>query len=214
MRHPFTAPVAVSTDIELLTAWRAGDATAGERLFRRHFAAIARFFRNKVTGDLEDLIQQTFLGCLEGRDRFRGDGSFRGYVFGVAHRVLGTYLRHKYRERGVVDLADASLDALDPSPSLMFARRREHQALLLALRQLPIPYQLVLELYYWEEMTAAAIAAALEIPLGTAQTRLQRARHGLAHHYERLAAATGASTASPDFEGWAREIRGDAAVRP
>lgn len=203
-----------SSDSELLRLWGAGDLRAGDRLFRRHAPAIARFFRNKVTGDLEDLVQQTFLGCLEGRDRFRGDGSFRGYAFGVAHRVLGTYLRHKYRERGVVGLNEVSLDDLDPGPSLMFARRREHQALLLALRQLPLAYQLVLELYFWEEMTAAAIAAALEIPLGTAQTRLHRARHGLAHRYERLAAAIGASTASPDFEGWAREIRGDAAVRP
>ena len=203
-----------SSDSELLRLWGAGDLRAGDRLFRRHAPAIARFFRNKVTGDLEDLVQQTFLGGLEGRHRFRGESSFCGYLLGIACHVLADYYRARYRARPELALSEVSLDDLDPGPSLMFARRREHQALLLALRQLPLAYQLVLELYFWEEMTAAAIAAALEIPLGTAQTRLHRARHGLAHRYERLAAAIGASTASPDFEGWAREIRGDAAVRP
>lgn len=197
----------MASDLELLDAWKAGDAGAGERLFRRHFEAIAVFFRNKVSSDLEDLVQQTFLGCLEGRERFRGDASFRGYLFGVAHRVFGTYLRRKYRERPRVDLDQVSLHDLDPSPSLMVARRREVQLLLTALRQLPIAYQVVIELYFWEEMTAAAIAEALEIPLGTAQTRLRRARELLAERYDRLAAAIDAPPASGDFEGWARAIR-------
>lgn len=197
------------SDLDLLDAWRAGDASAGERLFRRHFEAVATFFRNKVSSDLEDLVQQTFLGCIEGRERFRGDASFRGYLFGVAHRVFGTYLRSKYRARPVIDLDEVSLHDLDPSPSLMVARRSEYQLLLTALRQLPIAYQVVLELYFWEDMTAAAIAEALEIPMGTAQTRLRRARKGLAEHYDRLAAAVNAPPAGADFEGWARAIRNE-----
>lgn len=134
----------MSSDFELLDAWKAGNTTAGDRLFRRHFEAIARFFRNKVRDDLEDLIQQTFLGCLEGRDRFRGQVPFRGYLFGVAHRVLGTYLRRKYRERDRIGLDEVSLNDLDPGPSLMLARRREHQLLLQALRELPIAQQVAL----------------------------------------------------------------------
>ncbi len=201
----------MSSDFELLDAWKAGNTTAGDRLFRRHFEAIARFFRNKVRDDLEDLIQQTFLGCLEGRDRFRGQVPFRGYLFGVAHRVLGTYLRRKYRERDRIGLDEVSLNDLDPGPSLMLARRREHQLLLQALRELPIAQQVALELYFWEEMTAAAIAEALEIPLGTAQTRLRRAREGLAQRFARLAAEVGSETTSVDFDAWVRAIRRDAA---
>ncbi|MCA9682084.1 MAG: RNA polymerase subunit sigma-70, partial [Myxococcales bacterium] len=60
-----------STDAELFESWSRGDARAGSELFDRHFAAIARFFRNKVTHDFEDLIQQTFTACLEARANFR-----------------------------------------------------------------------------------------------------------------------------------------------
>ena len=69
-------------------AEKAGDAEAGTTLFERHFEAIARFFRNKTDGPLDDLVQRTFLGVLEGRDRIRGEAGFRGYLFGVARNVL------------------------------------------------------------------------------------------------------------------------------
>jgi DNA-directed RNA polymerase specialized sigma24 family protein len=56
-----------ATDIELLEAWRGGDRRAGEQLFERHYAAVARFFRNKLEFGVDDLIQRTFLACVEGR---------------------------------------------------------------------------------------------------------------------------------------------------
>ena len=52
-----------------------GDEDAGQRLYRRHLPAVARFFRDKVREDLEELIQATFLGLLEGHARLRDDGS-------------------------------------------------------------------------------------------------------------------------------------------
>src|SRR5262245_4038675 len=87
VRRAYSASI-VMTDDELLAAWRAGDRRAGEQLFDRHFKALTRFFRNKVTEGMDDLIQQTVLGLLEGKHEFRGEGSFRSFVFGVAYNVL------------------------------------------------------------------------------------------------------------------------------
>ena len=208
MRDPIAAPVTMTTDIELLNAWRAGDSAAGERLFRRHFAAIARFFRNKVTGDLEDLLQQTFLRGLEGRHRFRGESSFCGYLLGIACHVLADYYRARYRARPELALSEVSLHDLSPSPSLALADQREHQVLLAALREIPINYQIVVELYFWESMTARAIAEVLEIPLGTAQTRLARARELLGERIERLRSGAGLPQTQPvDLDAWAAAIR-------
>jgi len=102
--------------------------------------------------------------------------------------------------------------ALDPSPSLMFARRREHQALLLALRQLPIPYQLVLELYYWEQMQAGEIATVMKAPEGTIRTRIRRARQLLVREIEALAESTNdlQSTLS-GLDEWAAQLRDELA---
>jgi hypothetical protein len=77
----------VRADDELLEAWRAGDLSAGNALFARHFDSLCRFFRNKVSGEIDDLIQRTLLACLEGQRSFRGDASFKTSVTCTAWRA-------------------------------------------------------------------------------------------------------------------------------
>ena len=199
---------AVSEDGELLQAWAGGDARAGEQLFERHFEAIARFFRNKLPAEAahEDLIQQTFLGCVEARDRFRGDSSFRSFLFAIAHRQLGKYWRTRSRDR--LDLRSVSAYDLDTSPSAVIARDQMQHQLLLALRRIPIDSQVALELHYWEALTAAEIAAVLDVPLGTAKTRLRRAKQLL--EAELRALEGGLLRLDPTGSGletWARELK-------
>ena len=75
-------------DRELWTAWAEGDDVAGNRLVERYFPSIHRFFRSKV-GDLaDDLAQRTFLAAVQNRERFRGEGSVRGYIYGIARKQL------------------------------------------------------------------------------------------------------------------------------
>ena len=71
--HRYHHPV--DGDHELLRAWQTGDDRAGEQLFRRHYQLILRFFHNKAGTQAHDLVQRTFLACLEARDRIRGDAS-------------------------------------------------------------------------------------------------------------------------------------------
>ena len=192
-------------DDALFEAWTRGDSGAGEQLFDRYFLRLVRFFRTKVHGEVEELIQQTFLGCLEGRGRWRGDGSFHAFVFGVARNVLFNFYRARNRHDDQVAISEVSLHDLDPRPSAVLAERREHQLLLDCLRRLPLDAQLMLELHYWEEMTSAAIAEVLRIPHGTAQTRIRRARQLLAAEIERRVAHP--LTSPLDFDAWARELR-------
>ena len=79
---------------------------------------------------------------------------------------------------------------LRPSPSQHLAAGQELRALLTALQRLPIDYQVVLELHYWEQMTTDEIAAALELAPGTARSRLRRGRQLLE---ESLAVVAGSS---------------------
>lgn len=164
------------TDAELLRAWSAGDRAAGESLFDRHFESVARFFRNKADGAHDDLIQQTFLGCVEALPRFRADSSFRTFLFAVARNQLSKHYRQRRVERERLDFGTHSVHDLASSPSAVVARGEQQRWVLDALRRIPIDSQIALELHYWEEMTAAEIAEVLELPLGTAKTRLRRAR--------------------------------------
>jgi RNA polymerase sigma-70 factor (ECF subfamily) len=197
-----------ANDLELLESWRAGDTGAGEALFERHFDAVVRFFRNKTEEGAEDLVQKTFLGCVEGRDRFRGDASFRTFLFAVAHNVLKNHFRSKRRLGGEIDFTLRSVHDLAPSPSTVVAEHRTAQLLLEALRRIPVEYQVALELHYWEDLTALEIAHVLDMPVGTSKTRLRRARQLLVEQMEQLA-DDGADLRGvlSDLETWARSLR-------
>ena len=193
------------TDTELLDAWGSGASSAGEALVRRHYGAIARFFANKVSRDPEELVQRTFLRCVEGRSTFRGDAPFRAYLYGVARNVLLEYFREKRRHAEVeVDANASSAHAFDPSPSQMITQRREIALLLESLRRVPLDLQILLELSYWEELSTSELAAILDIPQGTVKGRLSRARRLLAVEYERLGQEWGCTT--PPLEVQLRDL--------
>jgi RNA polymerase sigma-70 factor (ECF subfamily) len=168
--------IAAPDDDSLLAAWRAGDRVAGEALFERYYDAIERFFVNKVRDSSDDLVQQTFEACVQGRDRLQNTSSFRSYLFAIAHNLLRSHFRQVRREAEHVDFTMRSAFDLSPGPSTWVAHRRERQILLDALRRIPLDFQVVLELRIWEEMRTAEIAEVMDIPHGTARSRLRRGR--------------------------------------
>lgn len=197
------------SDLALLDAWRGGDRRAGSALFLRHYALVSRFFRSKANAaDVADLIQSTFVACVEGQDRYAGAGSFKSYLLGIAFRVLCRHYRSKRRLSARIDFESVSAADLAPSPSEILAARQEERLILAALRRIPLEHQTLLELVFWEDFTAADAAAVLGVPLGTAKSRIRRARQLLA---EALAAqaespALLASTMTR-LDDWARGLR-------
>lgn len=175
---------AVLSDDELLARWRSGDAAAGRDLVDRHFAAVHRFFHNKANAVAEDLAQQTFLALVENADKFEGRASVRAYLFGIARNKLYRYYRSR-RRRPDIDFHVTSLADLDAGPSSWLAEAQSKRNLQLAMRTLPVEQQVALELYYWEGMSIAEVADAMEVARGTIKSRLGRARAKLA---EQLAA--------------------------
>lgn len=195
------------SDADLLAAWRESDVAAGEALFARHFDAVHRFFCNKVWNDqIDDLIQETFLGCVRGRERF--EVSFRTYLFGIARKQLLKHCdRWRQRHRNE-DYQSSRVAALDASPSQLAAQRQEQKLLLRALRRLPLDLQTALELFYWEGMKSVEIAEVLDIPHGTARSRLRRGREILKETVETLADSPELLQSTVgDFDGWLRSIQ-------
>ncbi|MBL8943086.1 MAG: sigma-70 family RNA polymerase sigma factor [Myxococcales bacterium] len=169
-----------ASDGDLLLAWRSGDAVAGRALFARHSAAVQRFFRGVLGAEREDLIQQTFLACLESIDRLRTAASFRTFLLSIARHKLYDHLSRRAGVGARFDpLISTAMELGAASPSQVVGDRLRHDRVLEQLRHLPIELQLVIELHYWEELDTAAIAEILDIPRGTVKTRLMRARDQL-----------------------------------
>lgn len=163
-------------DGELLLRWGDGDEPAGQELYDRHFPRVYRFFRTKVADGVEDLVQATFLACLEARERYRGEGKFSTFIYGVARNQLLAYFRkRKSRGRMAAPLQHSVAD-LGPSPSTMLGRDAEERRLYESICRLPIDLQISLELFYWEDVPSREIAAILDVPESTVRSRLRRAR--------------------------------------
>ena len=198
------------TDEELLLRWRQGEVPAGELLFDRHYDAVRRFFRNKVpVSASRDLVQDTFLACLEARARLRSYSTFRTYLLGIARHVLIDYLRTAPRRQlGELDLSDLVLADLAPIGDDAIAMKRERRLLLRALRQLKFPLQIVLELHYWEALTTTEIAEVLDEPVGTVRTRLRTGRLALEDELARLADTADELRSTLDsLPRWAARVR-------
>lgn len=163
------------TDLELLDAWRSNDAKAGQELVTRHWSAISRFFRAKVGDDGADLISQTFLACVEGKETIE---NVRAYLFGVARRRLADHFRTRARAPGM-DLAMSSLADLAPGPATELDRHQRAELLMVALTRIPLDDQIAIELSYFEGLSTRELAAVLEIPENTVRSRLSRARDKL-----------------------------------
>ena len=167
--------LAQDPDLELLERWRAGESAAGQTLFKRHLTSLHRFFQRKCDGDIDELVQLTLLGALPAKERFRGEASFRTYLFAIARNTLARYLRDKK--------PDARFDlAVTPAAELIGELRSvtvhdlAYRALLDALRALPVEQQMLLELFYWEEVDTIELAKTFEVPAATIRTWLFRAR--------------------------------------
>ncbi|MBP6634133.1 MAG: sigma-70 family RNA polymerase sigma factor [Kofleriaceae bacterium] len=169
--------MAADDDLALLAAWRGGDPGAGQRLVERHFASICRFFRAKLGDDVGDLVQQTFADCLAGRDEIAV--SFRAFLFQIARRRLFDHLRTHYQVRDQQDVAALSLADLGTDAPTRMARHQREQALLDAMAQLPLDDRILLELTYWDGLSAPEVAAVVGSPANTVRGDLSRARAAL-----------------------------------
>lgn len=200
-------------DSELLRRWRDGDRAAGNALFKRHFAGIYRFFRNKVDSQVEDLVQRTFAVCVESRDRFRGEASVRTYLFGIARNILFDHIRRGRRSGEPVDPEQVSIIDLGASPSSRLAARAEEVLLVRALRTIPVAQQVILELVYWEHFTGPELGVFLGVPEDTARSRLRRARQLLEAAMTRLSANPALVSSTLDnLDVWTADLREKMAV--
>lgn len=198
-------------DHELLLAWRSGDRRAGGTLFDRHFATLRRFFYNKACNEseVEELIQRSLTACVESAERFRGDSSFKTWLLAIARNILREWTRESLRKGADEhEVDDMCSERRGPGLSSRLDVQREHQLLLAALRRLPLESQLLLELFYWEELSAAELAEVLGVPEGTVRTRLRKAKLDLRGTVDQLARTKAElDSVHSGLEGWARGLR-------
>lgn len=156
---------------------------------------------------MDDLVQDTFLSVMKNTVPFRGEASFRTYVFRVARSRLYDRAR-AWARRPTVDVSITSMADLRPTPSTLIGDRQEEKLVTMALRALPIEQQTLLSLFYFEEMSGSELAEVMELPEGTVRSRLRLAREALNAQVAALASSRAlAESTANRLESWLADVR-------
>jgi RNA polymerase sigma-70 factor (ECF subfamily) len=149
-------------------------------VFDRHAGTVFRFLVRRVGRDAaEELLGDTFRIAFERRAVFDTQReSARPWLYGIANNLLAKHRRteaRRFRATGRLAMERAETDPADDVASAIDARDG-CRAALHAITTLPDGERDALLLYVWEELDYDDIATALDIPIGTVRSRLNRAR--------------------------------------
>jgi RNA polymerase sigma-70 factor (ECF subfamily) len=105
-------------DAALIARWKAGDQRAAAELVQRHASALARFAAScGAREEVDELVQDTFVRAFSSLDGFRGDSSFRTWLFTIERRLLMDRRRSERRRPRAAEISEADVateyDALD-----------------------------------------------------------------------------------------------------
>ena len=145
-----------------------GDRTALEQLLRDAYAPLRRYISGLVGTTLaDDILQETSLQIFRKLPFLREPAVFRPWTFRIASRIAFSHLKHARRWQPLDDAPPEHLTTFNPSLG-----EPPDEAFLTLLDRVSPASRAVLLLRYQHDLTLEESAAILEIPIGTAKSRL------------------------------------------
>jgi RNA polymerase sigma-70 factor (ECF subfamily) len=169
-----------TSERELLEQARGGDLDAFAefmRAFERRIRAVCYRLLDDAR-DVDEAVQDTFVQAWRNLDRFRGDAAPYTWLYRIA--VNESLMRRRRKTLPTSELEEARLsggeDAFEAADARTFLIER--------LRALPIEYRAAVVLRDVEGLSNEEVAAALEISLAAAKSRIHRGRMQLREQLE------------------------------
>lgn len=152
-----------------------------EGIFREHGRRVHHFIRKRVSHreDAEDLEQMTWLEVLRNRDKFAGASRPETWVFGIALNLVRNHFRLQSGRPRCDELEDDIVVAQGDDPSHITEHQRILTSTLNSIAALPEDTRRLMSMLVEKDGSYQAIAAHLNIPIGTVRSRLSRARVSL-----------------------------------
>ncbi|HET7627645.1 MAG TPA: sigma-70 family RNA polymerase sigma factor [Bacillales bacterium] len=134
----------------------------------------------------EDIVQDVFIACYENLNDFRGDSTFKTWLFRITVNRCKDWLkswpfRHIHLGKPAFEQELASADAL---PERETVKADENRKLAEKVMALPLKYKEVIILHYYSGLKTEEVAESLKTKANTVRTRLRRARALLKKMYE------------------------------
>lgn len=179
---------------ELVRRWQAGidREETFRRIFHLHYPRVFRYFVTQGFSEDEsrDLAQETFLRVLSGISHFRGDASFRAWLFQVASNVYRNTLRGRLTQKRVaaeipldsspgLEIADTfrpGLDKVEKDALANVIAQERSKLLSEALEELPPQMRRCVELRIAQDLKYREIATLMNLKIDTVKVHLHQAR--------------------------------------
>lgn len=164
-----------SDDLALARKAGGGDDRAFADLADRHMPDLYRLAYSLLgnAADAEDAVQETLMGAYDGMGRFKGRSSIRTWLKRILlHQAVNVRRKRKrHRAESIDDVQAAVAAETDSTDGTMDVRA--------AMEQLSEEHRQVLVLREFEGMGYQEMADLLDVPRGTIESRLHRARSEL-----------------------------------
>lgn len=148
------------------------------RLFKAHYAAVWRLLRRLgvQASQIDDAAQEVFWVAARKLSEIR-PGREHAFLYGVALRIAWRDHRRRSETPETAEGDElARARDLHPSPEEELEQRQARALLDVVLDRMPIALRTVFVLCELEELEVREAAALEDIPVGTASSRLRRAR--------------------------------------
>ena len=163
------------SDESLIAKALNGDQHAWQQLVNRHQSALF-YFGLRLLGsqeDANDLLQDVLMVLCRNLGQYRGDSSFKSWLFGIAnYRAMDLLRKRKYSDND-----DALAELADETPDLaqQLASSQTQQQVRKQLVRLPAEQRLVIELKFYQQFTFDEIASQLAVSSNTVKSRFYAA---------------------------------------
>ncbi len=169
------------SDEELMRRVAGGARDALRPLYRRYARLVFNLARPTLGhAGADDVVQEVFLAVWRNATAYDpARGPFRPWVLQIAHYRILNELRRRSRQPDLDADPDgtrlAGMPADEPGPAEATWRARRGATLRAALDELPAREREAVDLGFFEDLTHSELARELDLPLGTAKTRIRTA---------------------------------------
>jgi len=168
-------------DSHWLEQCRVGDSLAIERLVQTYHGDVYRLALSILddSDDADDATQEVFVAALRALESFRGNASFKTWLFSITINVCRTRLQRHKRRGQLQQILQSLFGQNQAHPEHEAIQSESDSQLWQAIHTLDDKHRIAVILRYYHDLSVAEIAETLEVPVGTVHSRLNHARERL-----------------------------------
>jgi len=173
------------SDEQIIHLINNGDEDAFGILYRRHFNLLKLFISARFKLSIyesEDIAQKAFLKAYKSISNFRGESSFKTWLYKIARNVSIDFLKKPYKDKEIAIQSELEVEnffsniSTQENPSSCLEEKDENKNLASLIKKvrgnLSKEQNRLFELYFIKQNSYKELSKKINVPIGTVMSRL------------------------------------------